>query len=183
MADPFISQITGFGLNFAVRAWAFCDGQILAISSNTALFSLIGTAYGGDGRSTFLLPDLRGRIPMQHGTGPGLPTYPIGDKAGIYEFTQTQVHLASHNHGAGTIGAAAVPAGTIAPASDTVLAVPVAPSGNVTAYAPVGSQNVTISGQGGSTIAAGGSQPQNIQNPFLAITFEIALQGVFPSRS
>jgi len=183
MAEPYISQISGFGCNFAVRNWAFCDGQILPISTNTALFSLLGIAYGGNGTTTFALPDLRGRIPMEHGQGPGLPFYPLGATGGTTEFTQTATHLASHNHGSESIGAAAVTASVIAPASDTVLAVPVAPSGNVTAYAPVASQNVTISAQGGTTMNTGSSQPQEIQNPFLAISFEIAMFGLFPPRS
>jgi len=183
MAEPFISQITGFGLDFVVKSWSFCNGQLMAISSNQALFSLLGTIYGGDGRTTFALPDLRGRIPMQHGQGPGLPRYPIGAKAGTISFTQTVNQLASHNHQAGTIGAAAVPASVIAPAANTVVAVPVAPSGNVTAYAPAASQNVTISAQGGSTQSAGGQQQQSVQNPYLAISFEIALFGLFPSRN
>lgn len=183
MADPFLSQITGFGLNFAVRAWSFCNGQLIAINTNDALFSLLGTIYGGDGRTTFALPDLRGRIPLQHGHGPGLPEYRIGQKGGAVSFTQTTNHMASHNHGSGTLGVAAVPASVIAPASDTVVAVPVAPSGNVTAFAPVASQNATISAQGGSTQDAGGSQSQSIQNPYLAISFEIAMFGVYPSRN
>jgi len=183
MAEPFLSQINGFGLNFAVRAWSFCNGQIMAIASNDALFSLLGTIYGGDGRTTFALPDLRGRIPMQHGQGPGLPDYRIGSTGGAISFTQTQNTMASHNHDSGSIGAAAAPASVIAPASNTVIAVPVAPSGNVTAYAPVASRDVTISAQGGTTQITGGSISQSIQNPYLAITFEIALFGIYPTRN
>lgn len=183
MSQPFISQITGFGCNFAVRQWAYCDGQLLAINSNQSLYSLIGTTYGGDGRTSFGLPDLRGRIPMQHGHGPGLPEYEIGQRGGAVSFTQTINTMANHHHNSGTIGAAAVPASEIAPASNTVVAVPVAPSGNVTAYAPNASQDVTISAQGGSTQNAGGQQSQSIENPYLAISFEIAMFGIFPSRN
>ena len=183
MAEPFISQITGFGLNFAVRNWAFCDGQILAISSFNALFSLIGTTYGGDGRTTFALPEMRGRISFQHGRGPGLPDYRIGTRGGIYQFNQTATTMASHNHGDVKIGAAAVPGTESAPAATNVPAIPLAGTTLATAYAPQANQSVTLSGQGSSTGNTGGGQTQSVQNPYIAISYEIALQGVYPSRN
>lgn len=183
MADPFLSQINGYGLNFAIRSWAFCHGQTLQIATNTALFSLLGTIYGGDGRNTFLLPDLRGRLSFQHGRGPGLRDYQIGLKGGRPEITQTVNELPAHTHPAGHIGAAAALGTVIAPAADAVVAVQVAPGGNASAYAPVASRDTTISARGGLTGNTGGSQPLQIQNPFLAITYEIAIQGSYPSRS
>lgn len=183
MAEPFISQITGFGLNFVVRGWAYCSGTILNISTNSALFSLLGITYGGDGRTTFALPDMRGRISFQHGQGPGLPNYDIGARGGIYEFTQNTNHLASHSHGNVQIGAAAVPGSEGSPTSTTVPAIPVAAGTPATAYANEVTQSVKLSGAGSSTGSAGGQQSQPIQNPYLSISYEIAMLGIFPSRN
>lgn len=183
MAEPFISQITGFGLNFVVRGWAYCNGAIIPINSNTALFSLIGTAYGGDGRTTFELPDMRGRISFQHGSGPGLPTYNIGARGGIYEITQNTNHLASHSHGNVQIGAAAVPGSEGSPSSTTVPAIPLAAAAPATAYANESLQSTKLSGAGSSTGNAGGQQSQSVQNPYLSISYEIAMLGIFPSRN
>src|SRR5680860_143283 len=96
--DPFLAQIIMFGGNFAPRGWAFCEGQLLAISQYTAVFSLLGTTYGGDGRTTFGLPDFRGRVPMHHGTGPGLPTVRLGEKGGSPTTTLGLQNLPSHTH-------------------------------------------------------------------------------------
>jgi microcystin-dependent protein len=167
MADPFIAQIVMFGGNFAPRGWAFCDGQLLAISSNTALFSLLGTTYGGDGRTTFALPDLRGRFAMHPGNGPGLSSRRLGDKSGAETHTITTNQMPSHSH-------------TMNLASST--------EGDQTS--PVGnSLGVTddrnyVSGAGtGSTGTTGGGNSINHVPPFTTVNYIIALQGVFPSRS
>ncbi len=114
MADPFIAQIVQFGGNFAPRGWALCDGQLLAISSNTALFSILGTTYGGDGRTTFALPDLRGRVSVHPGTGPGLTPYPLGDKGGAETHT-----LPAHNHAGTGRATSHTPGASLAPAPGT----------------------------------------------------------------
>lgn len=183
MSEPYLTQIYGWGINFAVRGWAFCEGQILAISTHQSLYSLLGTSFGGDGRTTFELPDLRGRIAFSSGQGPGLPSHALGKKGGNYQITQTAATMAAHDHGAGSIGAAATLGTVIAPDATSVLAVPVAPGGNVTAYAPVATQDTLISGEGGTTGNVGGSQPMTIQNPYIAISYEIAILGHFPSRN
>ena len=182
MSQPFLGQIYGFGLSYAVQSFAFCAGQLIAVSSNQSLFSLLGTIYGGDGRTTFGLPDLRGRISFQSGQGTGLPAYRIGAKGGATQITQTRNQLASHNHPRGTIGARAAVGTVIAPDPTSVLSVPVAPSGNVTAYAPSIAANATLSAEGGETASAGGGLSMNIENPYLAISYEIAISGFYPSR-
>ena len=98
MAEAFVGEIRAFGFNFAPRSWAFCDGQLLPISQNQALFSLIGTFYGGDGRTTFQLPDLRGRAPIKYGNGPGLSSYQLGHRGGLEQVTLTQNQMPTHNH-------------------------------------------------------------------------------------
>jgi len=183
MAEPFISQITGFGLNFVVRNWAYCNGAIVAISSNQALFSLLGCTYGGDCRTTFALPDMRGRISFQHGQGPGLPAYPIGAKGGNNRHTQTVNELAPHSHGNVQIGAATIPGTEAAPSANSVPAISLAGSTVANSYVPQSDQSVQLSGQGSSTGSAGGGQSYSIQNPYLSISYEIALFGIFPSRN
>jgi microcystin-dependent protein len=157
MAEPFIAQITMFGGNFAPRGWAFCDGQLLDISQHTALFSLLGTTYGGDGRTTFALPDLRGRAPIHEGSGPGLPSYTLGRKGGVEQHVlQPGLNLTaephSHPH----------------PAPQDSIATPT-PDRSYTSSVEMiqGPANVTL---------------DNMQ-PFLGIYFIIALQGIFPSRN
>jgi len=183
MAEPFISQITGFGLNFPVRQWAFCNGAVIGIANNTALYSLIGCTYGGDCRSTMALPDLRGRLSFQHGTGPGLPTYPIGAKDGVFERADTVATMASHNHGDVQIGAATIPGTEAAPSASSVPAISLSGSTVANAYVPDSDQSVRLSGQGSNTGNTGGGQAYSIQNPYISISYEIALFGVYPSRS
>ena len=160
-----------FAGNFAPRGWAFCDGQLLAVSQNDALFSLFGTIYGGDGRTTFGLPDMRGRIPIHAGSGPGLSPRQLGSKAGSEQETLTVNQLSSHTHGPVKANAAA--------ASDS------APAGELNATSSVdiytSSGNTDMSSQAVTNI--GGSQPHTNIQPFLCIHFIVALFGIYPSRS
>lgn len=183
MAEPFISQITGFGLNFPVRSWAYCNGAVISIANNTALFSLIGCTYGGDCRSTMALPDMRGRLSFQHGSGPGLPNYAVGAKGGSYDRVDTVSTMASHNHGNVQIGAATIPGTEAAPTATSVPAISLAGSTVANAFAPDSNQSVQLSGQGSATGDTGGGQSYSIQNPYISISYEIALFGVYPSRS
>lgn len=169
MADPFIAQITMFGGNFAPRGWAFCDGQLLAISTNQALFSLLGTTYGGDGRTTFALPDLRGRFPMHAGSGPGLTSRPQGQKSGTESHTITVNQLPAHSH---SINLASSNEGEVT-----------SPAGNILA---VSDDRNYVSGTGmsmGQAVNTGGGQAVNHMPPFVTVRFIIALQGIFPSRN
>ncbi len=171
MSEPFVGEIRMFAGNFAPRGWAFCDGQLLAVSQNDALFSLYGTIYGGDGRTTFGLPDLRGRIPLHQGTGPGLSPRRLGSKGGEEQVTLTTNQLASHSHDWNA---------NTAPQNAS------APQGRVTAdatpirlYEPQ-DQNTDLAA---ATIAnTGGSQPHNNLMPTLCVNFIVALFGIYPSR-
>ncbi|MDA8018203.1 MAG: tail fiber protein [Thermoanaerobaculia bacterium] len=171
MSEPFVGEIRMFAGNFAPRGWAFCDGQLLAVSQNDALFSLLGTIYGGDGRTTFGLPDVRGRIPLHQGTGPGLSPRRLGSKGGAENETLTTNQLASHTHDWN---------------ANTAPATGAAPQGKVVAQtAPVRLYNPTNQGTdlASTTIAnTGGSQPHTNLMPTLCINFIIALVGIYPSR-
>jgi microcystin-dependent protein len=171
MADPFVAEIRIVGFNFAPRGWAFCDGQIMAISQNTALFSLLGTTYGGDGKSTFALPNLQGRAPLQHGQGPGLSPRDLGESAGSSAVTLIGSEMPSHSHALHGTGAAAT---TDDPAGAWPATVP---RGSL--YGPAQNQ-VALSPQAEGV--AGGDQPHNNMQPYLTLNFCIALQGVFPAR-
>lgn len=178
--EPFLGQIMMVGFNFAPRGWAFCDGSLLPISSNTALFSLLGTIYGGDGRTTFALPDLRGRSAVGMGNGPGLSSIRIGEKAGSEQVTLTAANLPSHNHTLNVSNAAGTssnPAGGF-PANSQFQADRSSPVIEVSSYGTV--PNSTMSPQ---TIGnSGGSIPFNNRDPYLGVNYIIALQGIFPSR-
>ncbi len=190
--EPFLAQIIMFGGNFAPRGWALCDGQLLPIASNQALFSLLGTTYGGDGRTTFALPDLRGRSPIHAGTGPGLNTVKLGQRGGAEYVTLTVSNMPSHNHTA-TIGSAqaavtlkaSVDEGSSDEAEGNILAsgiskmyaaANVADQVNLAPVAAPVTGNVTVFNQGGQ-------QPFYNRNPFEVVNYIIALQGTFPSRS
>lgn len=173
MSDPFVAEIRLGGFNFAPKGWAFCDGRLLPISQNTALFSLLGTAYGGDGKSSFALPDLRGRMPMHPGQGPGLSPRDLGESGGVETVTLQASEIPAHNHLA-QAGTPADPA--VASPADAVLGTAptrpyIAPASNTSAVTMAPPQ------------AAGGSQPHNNLPPYLVMNFIIALQGIFPPRS
>lgn len=174
MPDPFIGEIIMFAGNFAPRGWALCEGQLLSISSNQALFSILGTTYGGDGRTTFALPDLRGRAPIQPGAGPGLTNRQLGQKGGGETVTLTTGEIPSHSH---TVNASTERGSQTAPTGH-VLTEPKDSNDLIyTADAP----NTTMSA---SMIAnTGGGGAHNNMQPFLGINFIIALVGVFPSRN
>lgn len=173
--EPFIAQILMFGGNFAPRGWAFCDGQLLAISQYTALFSLVGTTYGGDGRTTFGLPDLRGRVAVHPGNGPGLPPVRLGAKGGEATNTLSVAQLPSHNHTAAVQGANPVGRGegTTSPNN----AYPAEGGSYATA------KNVAMAADSVAVGLTGSNSPVNNMQPFGSVNYIIALQGVFPSRS
>ena len=171
MATPFIGQITLFAGNFAPRGWAFCQGQLLSIAQNTALFSLLGTTYGGNGQTTFGLPDLRGRVPMGMGQGPGLSLYVQGQMGGVETVTLISTQMPQHTH---TLQASsALP--TVADPTGAVL-----PSGYSRIYA-TGTTGVAMGAT--SIAAAGGSQPHENRQPYLAMNYIIATEGIYPSRN
>jgi microcystin-dependent protein len=175
MSDQFVAEIRIFPFNFPPKGWAFCDGQLLPISQNTALFSLLGTTYGGDGKSNFALPDLQGLVPMQQGQGPGLSLRDLGETGGEQNVTLLQTEMPVHSHGTplGATGSgAASPVGN-AWASGAKLG-----GGNI--YAPPGN-NVPMSPIALSV--AGGSLPHNNMMPYLTLNYCIALQGIFPPRT
>ena len=173
MSDPFVAEIRIFPFNFAPKGWAFCNGQLLPLSQNTALFSLLGTNYGGDGKSTFALPNLQGSVPTHQGQGPGLSDYFVGQSGGSDTVTLIQTELPAHAHQAsGGAGS-----GPTSPANNTW--------GTGAGRTPPptyvnGSPNVIM---GNVLSPAGGSQPHNNMQPYLTLNFCIALQGIYPPRS
>jgi microcystin-dependent protein len=174
MANPFLAEIRIFAGNFAPTGWATCDGQLLPISQNTALFSLLGTTYGGDGKSTFALPNLQGSAPMQQGQGPGLSLRDLGETGGEQTVTLLQTEMPAHSHG---VQASTTPDQT----NPTNNAWASGQKGFGNVYAPSGANNVQMNPLAMST--TGGNLPHNNMPPYLCLTFIIALQGVFPSRS
>lgn len=181
--EPFIGQIQCVGFNFAPLGWAKCDGQLLAISSNAALFSLLGTTYGGDGRTTFALPDLRGRVAIHNGSGPGLPSYSIGQRSGSATTVLSVANLPSHSH-SGALNASGANSDTSSPFTGASLATPGQQSGR--SFVPSLGYNSATPDQAlnGLTIGnTGASTPFNNMQPYLTINWVIALVGIFPSRS
>ena len=177
MSDNFLGEIRIVPFNFAPTGWAFCDGQILPISQNTALFSLLGTQYGGDGQSTFALPNLQGQVPMDYGNGPGLTPRSIGESGGTTTVTLTALQSPAHAHG---MNASSDAATSVSP-SGALLAVPVQadPRFPSTLYATATASDAMLAG---SAQATGGGQAHNNMQPYLTLNFVIALQGIFPSR-
>ena len=175
MSDQFVAEIRIFAGNFAPKGWAFCDGQILPISQNTALFSLLGTTYGGDGKSNFALPNLQGSAPLQPGQGPGLSLRDLGEVGGEQTVTLLTTEIPVHSH---------------APQGNTVGGDQNNPAGTTWAKPHTGktSLNTYSNSNANASVlmnplpAAGGSQPHNNMPPFLALNFIIALQGIFPPR-
>ncbi|MEZ5455697.1 MAG: tail fiber protein [Lysobacteraceae bacterium] len=173
MADPFVAEIRMFPFNFAPHGWAFCDGQLLPISQNTALFSLLGTTYGGNGKSNFALPNLQGRAPMHPGQGPGLSLHDLGETGGTETVSLLESEIPSHSHAQ---RAAIDPGDLFAPANNAL-----ATSVGAAMYQPTVTQLVNMSDQ--SLAPAGGDQPHNNMQPYLTVNFCIAMQGVFPPRT
>ncbi|KMW57528.1 Microcystin dependent protein [Candidatus Rhodobacter oscarellae] len=182
MADPFIAEIIMFGGNFAPRSWANCNGQLLPIAQNSALFSLLGTNYGGDGRTSFALPDMRGRVPIHPGSGPGLSNYVQGHRGGVQDVILDINTMPTHNHAASTTTTVRAQAGTGQVNT---------PSGTVLAGSPDNMYGLAADTDMGPTAAtstttvnnAGNNQSFSNVQPWCSVRFIIALQGVFPSRS
>jgi microcystin-dependent protein len=174
VADPFVAEIRIFPFNFAPKGWAFCAGQLMPISQNTALFSLLGTTYGGNGKSNFALPDMQGNTPMQPGQGQGLSLRDLGEQSGVESITLLQSEIPVHTH---TMNGSAFPANLAGPGPDNAMG---ASSGGVGyKQSPLG-QQAMMAPQ--ALAPAGGGLPHNNMQPYLTLNFCIALQGVFPPR-
>ena len=174
MADQFVGEIRVVGFNFAPVGWALCNGQILPISQNTALFSLLGTFYGGDGKSNFALPNLQGNAPMHWGSGAGLSQRFIGETGGETAVTLLTSEMPSHSH----VPQAGAASNAAAPGTGVIFGG--GGHGKAPAYAPPGSP---LPMNDSAVGAAGGGQPHNNMPPYLTLNFIIALQGIFPSRA
>jgi len=173
MSEPFIAEIRIFAGNFAPRGWAFCDGQLLPISQNTALFSLIGTTYGGDGRTTTALPNLQGRAPMHPGRGPGLTSRRLGQKGGTETVTLSEAQIPNHNH---TLRAQVSRGSALTP-QDNFFNQSVGDTAYLSPPTNLASMKTDMAP------STGGSQAHTNMQPFLAMNFIIALVGLYPSRS
>jgi microcystin-dependent protein len=172
MAQPYVGEIRMFAGNFAPAGWMFCNGATLAISENETLFQLIGTTYGGDGQSTFKLPDLASRIPLHFGTGPDGTSYQLGEMAGVEQVTLTNQQIPSHTHAF----VATTVAGNDPNPTDNILATAV----NIDLYRQT-TPSAAMAAQ--SVGPAGGSQPHENTQPFLCVNFIISLYGIFPSQT
>jgi microcystin-dependent protein len=173
MSDQFLGEIRMVGFNFAPTGWAQCNGQIMPLSQNTALFSLLGTQYGGDGKSTFALPNLQGSAPMNQGQGQGLTERYVGETGGEETVTLIQTEMPAHTHVARANGdgpTTSDPANAIWTAVDRTAAPPYGPATNLVPMNPM------------ALSVAGGSMPHNNRQPYLTVNFIIALQGIFPAR-
>ncbi|AQR74747.1 phage tail protein [Sphingomonas sp. LM7] len=171
MADPFVAEIRVFPFNFAPRGWAWCNGQLLPLSQNTALFSLLGTTYGGNGKSNFALPDLQGSVPFHPGQGPGLGLYDLGQIGGSETVTLLESEIPAHTHAL---------QGAASDVAETNI-----PTGNALTRSSLNIYSSTLTAATlaiGALAPAGGGQPHNNMMPYLTFYFSIALQGVFPPR-
>lgn len=179
MSDFFLGEVRMFGGNFAPRFWAFCDGQLLSIAQYSALFSLIGTTYGGDGRTTFALPDLRGRVPMSQGQGAGLSARVIGERSGTETVTLISTQLPAHSH---ALNATTAQGSLTGPGPTALLGTPA--GANSIFYAVPGTSSVNPVPMAQTSVGLdGGNQGHSNLMPTLCISFIIALQGIFPSRN
>jgi len=176
MSEPFIAEIRIFAGNFAPRGWAFCNGQLLPLAQNTALFSLIGTTYGGDGKTTMALPDMQGRAPMHPGRGPGLTDRRLGQRGGSEAVTLSEAQIPNHTHAQLGSNEESEFDGTSNPQNALSGSV----EGGKELYADANNLQPISEAAVENT---GGSQPHNNMQPFLSMNFIIALQGLFPSRS
>ena len=174
MADPFVAEIRIFPFNFAPKGWAWCDGQLLPLSQNTALFSLLGTFYGGDGKSTFALPDLQGRVPVHQGQGPGLSERFIGEAGGSETVSLLASEMPAHTHALAASAAAAYARG---PSQELVAN----QNGGVNSYAPAAASPPALLAASAIGVSGGG-QPHNNLAPYLVVNYCIALQGIYPQR-
>lgn len=194
--EPYLASIAIFGGNFAIRGWAFCQGQLLSIAQNTALFSLLGTTYGGNGQTTFGLPDLRGRAPIGVGQGPGLSSYSLGQMGGTETVTLTMSNLPAHSHSADASGLQVTPSASAAAGTTNVPGPSVVPAVLPTIGSGPGATSIkgyavkdntatlavgTVAGTIGIGVT-GGSQPFETRDPYVAVNYIIAMEGVFPSR-
>jgi microcystin-dependent protein len=170
--DPFVAEIRIFPFNFAPKGWAFCDGQILPLSQNTALFSLLGTTYGGDGKSNFALPNLQGSVPMHPGQGPGLSLHDLGETGGSETVSLLESEIPAHSH----IFSVSTQLGLENSPQDQNLAM----GDGINLYA---APNPLVSMSAQALAPAGGDQPHNNMQPYLTLNFCIALQGVYPPRT
>jgi len=204
MSDPFLGEIRMVGFNFAPRGWAFCQGQLMSIQQNSALYSLLGTQYGGNGQTTFALPDLRGRTPVGFGQGPGLSNVALGETAGVESVAVQTSHMPAHSHSlnganlpVSVSGQVAMPASTAtATAASPVNAVPASSINSGRPFPMYSAEQsgsdtlkpfaVSLSGElnipATETAAVGGSLPLPVRNPYLGSNFIIALEGIYPSR-
>jgi microcystin-dependent protein len=171
MADPFVAEIRIYPFTFAPTGWAFCDGQLLPLSQNTALFSLLGTTYGGNGKTNFALPDLQGRVPLHPGQGPGLSLYDLGQTGGVETVTLLESEIPAHSH---TLRGSNALADTPVPTNNTLARFRGGYQSTLTGLVPMSP---------GALPPAGGDQPHNNLMPYLTLSFCIALQGVFPPHS
>lgn len=185
--DEIIGTIKIFGFNFAPRGWMTCQGQTLAIASNSALFSLLGTTYGGNGTTTFALPNLQGRAPIGFGTGPGLPTYQLGQTGGSNSVAMDASHLPTHTHNASATSTSTLFAESAGPSGQN-------PNGKMLATGqfytdPVAANNRAMAPDSVTTtttvsvMPAGAGLPIDVTNPFLAVNYCVCLEGVYPSRN
>jgi len=177
MSNPFLAEIRIFTGNFAPKGWAMCDGQLMPISQNTALFSLLGTTYGGDGKSNFALPNLQGCAPMQAGQGPGLSLRDLGETGGEQSVTLLQTEMPAHSH---TVRCTSTSGTSITPQAD-VWSVASARRATANQYSTAIGGGIQM--HPFALSITGGNLPHNNMPPFLGLTFIIALQGVFPARS
>lgn len=176
MSEPFLGEIRMMGFNFAPRGWAFCNGQLISIAQNTALFSLLGTFYGGNGQTNYALPNLQGLLPMHQGAGPGLTPRDLGETGGSYNVTLLQSEMPAHTH---SVNASSAPASSTEPGGNVLAR----SSDGLTAYNSTGTTTNAQVLDASVVTVTGGSQPHSNMMPSLTLNFCIALQGVFPSRN